>query len=377
MPVKRLLPIGKIAKIKYFVKKEEGKIILKLLFSGAVFLVSLLVVENPVMSSGSKANVNDTSLFSTDVSFSQEDYKKENCTTLAEDNLNQDIDEGTVAAVNNYTVVSEVEKEQSISGQDYVNSASEGDNRRKKSVEYYVKEGDTLSTVASKFGIKMQTLLWANNLDALDVIQPGDRLAIPPEDGAMYRVEVGDTLLSVANRYDCDINEIVEYNQLDANVIVEGQLLFLPGGEKPEPVPSSSLASNDDSSSSESDYSSSSYLSSESSFSTPTVRYGGGSHGFPYGYCTWYVAQRRGGVPWGGNASAWLSNASAAGYATGYTPVPGAIMVTRESWWGHVAYVESVSGGSVRISEMNYNGWGVVSSRSLPKNSWKIRGYIY
>lgn len=335
------------------------------------------------MSFSNKVNVNDTSLFSADVSFSQEDYKKENCTTLAEDNLNQDINEGTVAAVNNYAVVSGVEEEQLISGQDYVNSASEGDSHRKKSVEYYVKEGDTLSTVASRFGIKMQTLLWANNLDALDVIRPGDRLAIPPEDGAMYRVEAGDTLLSIADKYNCDINEIVEYNQLDANVIVEGQLLFLPGGEKPTPVPSSILASNssnDDSSSSESNYSSSSsssYFGSESSFSTPSVRYGGGSHRFPYGYCTWYVAQRRGGVPWGGNASAWLSNASAAGYATGHTPVPGAIMVTRESWWGHVAYVEGVSGGSVTVSEMNMRGWGIVSRRTISKNNWVIRGYIY
>ena len=39
----------------------------------------------------------DVSLFSSDVSFSQEDYKKENCTALAEDNLKQDLEEGTVA----------------------------------------------------------------------------------------------------------------------------------------------------------------------------------------------------------------------------------------------------------------------------------------
>jgi surface antigen len=286
-----------------------------------------------------------------------------------------------VAAVNNLVVVSGVEEEQSISGQDYSTSASEGDNRRKKTTEYYVKEGDALSTVASKFGIKMQTVLWANNLDALDVIRPGDKLAIPPEDGAMYRVEAGDTLLSVANRYDCDINEIVEYNQLDENMIVEGQLLFLPGGERPVPVSSSSLASSSSSDPSpdysSSSSSSSSYLSSENSFSTPTVRYGGGSHRFPYGYCTWYVAQRRGGVPWGGNASAWLGNASAAGYATGSQPVAGAIMVTRESWWGHVAYVEGVSGNSVTVSEMNMRGWGIVSRRTISKNNWVVRGYIY
>jgi len=120
---------------------------------------------------------------------------------------------------------------------------------------------------------------------------------------------------------------------------------------------------NGDTSSSSSGYS--------SGYSRPSYS-GSGGH-FPYGYCTWYVASKRY-VPWSGNANQWLWNARAMGYATGRTPQVGAIMVTNESWWGHVAYVEAVHGNSVTISEMNYAGWGRVNYRTL--SAWYGQ-YIY
>jgi surface antigen len=52
-------------------------------------------------------------------------------------------------------------------------------------------------------------------------------------------------------------------------------------------------------------------------------------------------------------------------------------MVTWESGVGHVAYVESVSGGSFTISEMNYRGYGIISSRTLTPSSVPLIGFIY
>ncbi|MBJ7612584.1 MAG: hypothetical protein DLM67_07710 [Candidatus Nephthysia bennettiae] len=102
-----------------------------------------------------------------------------------------------------------------------------------------------------------------------------------------------------------------------------------------------------------------------------------GSNHFAYGYCTWYVANRRN-VPWFGDAKLWWPNAPPYGYAEGQTPVVGAIMVTRESGWGHVAYVESVSGdGSWTVSEMNFVGWNVVSRRTLRPGQAPVVGFIY
>lgn len=102
-----------------------------------------------------------------------------------------------------------------------------------------------------------------------------------------------------------------------------------------------------------------------------------GPNHFSYGYCTWYVANRRY-IPWFGNAIEWWPNARAYGYLEGQTPQVGAVMVTRESSAGHVAYVESVNAdGSWTVSEMNYVAWGVVSRRTIRYGQVPLVGFIY
>ena len=102
-----------------------------------------------------------------------------------------------------------------------------------------------------------------------------------------------------------------------------------------------------------------------------------GVNHFAYGYCTWYVANRRY-VPWFGNAIDWWPNARAYGYPEGSKPVVGSIMVSRESPIGHVAYVESVSGdGSFVVSEMNFAGWNVVDNRTVHPGQVPVVGFIY
>ena len=98
---------------------------------------------------------------------------------------------------------------------------------------------------------------------------------------------------------------------------------------------------------------------------------------FPFGYCTYYVAQRRL-IPWSGNAITWLSGARSYGFATGDIPQVGAIVVTSEGGnAGHVAYIDAVSGNQITISEMNYRGFGVISSRTISSSYGVIKGYIY
>ena len=102
----------------------------------------------------------------------------------------------------------------------------------------------------------------------------------------------------------------------------------------------------------------------------------GGNH-FTWGYCTWYVAERRN-VPWFGNAGTWLIGARAAGFATGSTPTVGAIMVTSEGSVGHAAIVDAVNpDGTITVSEMNFRGFGVISSRTIPATYGLIKGFIY
>jgi surface antigen len=98
---------------------------------------------------------------------------------------------------------------------------------------------------------------------------------------------------------------------------------------------------------------------------------------FFYGQCTWYVATQRY-VPWMGNAIDWWANARPYGYAEGQTPQVGAIMVTRESGYGHVAIVRSVNpDGSWTVQEMNYMGFAQVDTRTIQPGFGYLVGFIY
>jgi len=321
--------------------------------------------------------IDDFSLFSSAVSFSQNEYIANEPLLLQEDNLKTELDEGIVMAVNNPGVIKDVSESDDSQNQCVIEI-----DEPEEAIKYVVRGGDTTSVIANSHGIKMQTLLWANNLDEDSIIQPGNTLTIPPKDGLMYTVESGDTLSEIVEYFEADIDEVTAFNQLDLEYIAEGQELFLPNGKKPIVPSYASAETSTPSSSSFAANLSSSYSSTSTweSVNTPKITHNptpGGCHSFPYGYCTWYVAQKRGCVPWGGDAKAWLANAPAYGYSTGSNPVPGAVMVTRESWWGHVAYVESVNGDSITISEMNKVGWGISSTRTISRDNWVIRGYIY
>ncbi len=235
---------------------------------------------------------------------------------------------------------------------------------------YTVKEGDTASAIAASYQITVNTILWANDIDNIDQIMPGDKIFILPIAGVKHIVKSGDTLDSIAKKYKAEKDKIIAFNNLPADgAIQEGEEIIIPGGQKEVPVtvPSAGLYRQ--------------YATpyggapSVSGWKKLEGRAGAG-HRFPYGYCTWYVSQRRY-IPWGGNAGAWLYNAKSMGYYTGKTPKVGAIIVTAESWWGHVGIVESVKGGSVTISEMNYARWGKTNRRTLSTGSRAIKGYIY
>lgn len=84
------------------------------------------------------------------------------------------------------------------------------------------------------------------------------------------------------------------------------------------------------------------------------------------GQCTWYVYNMRPDIgSFWGNASQWLYNAQADGYATSSRPQVGAIAWTGAGYAGHVAYVQGVSGDMVTISEMNYAGPYQISTRTV------------
>lgn len=107
------------------------------------------------------------------------------------------------------------------------------------------------------------------------------------------------------------------------------------------------------------------------------TRYASDSSGNKYadGNCTWYVKSKRPDIGnYWGNANQWINGAKNSGFEVGSKPKIGAIGVSFNGYYGHVAYVEKISGENVVISEMNYKGFGVISSRITNKSEFQ---YIY
>ncbi len=114
---------------------------------------------------------------------------------------------------------------------------------RDKIIEYEVQEGDTISSIAKKFGISTDTVLWQNNLSPNSRIKPGQVLEILPVDGVSHKVQKGDTVYSIAKKYDTSPQAIVDfpYNTFVNDETFElavGQIIIVPDGVKPEEKPS-------------------------------------------------------------------------------------------------------------------------------------------
>jgi surface antigen/LysM repeat protein len=237
--------------------------------------------------------------------------------------------------------------------------------KSKKDIQtYVVQSGDTVTSIAAKFGITSDSVRWSNGLVG-DVVSAGKQLTIPPISGIVYEVKSGDTPEKLASRFNANKDQIIVFNDAEVGGLKVGEKIVIPDGI--QPVQRTFNANN----------------------------YGGGfawggfapiygGNGYDYGYCTWWVAVRRAQVgkpiPSNlGNASTWKVLAQRAGMAVGTEPAQYAVIWTPpRDYYGHVGFVESVDAdGTVHISEMNTVGWGRVSYRTLTPAQAAGYSYIY
>lgn len=112
------------------------------------------------------------------------------------------------------------------------------DKPRAEIVEYKVHPGDTVSSIADKFGVSTDTVLWQNGLVENESIKPGETLEILPVTGVSHKVQKGDTIYSIAKKYDASSQAIVDYpNNTFVNdetfELAIGQAVVVPDGVKP------------------------------------------------------------------------------------------------------------------------------------------------
>jgi len=106
---------------------------------------------------------------------------------------------------------------------------------------YEVQPGDTVSTIAARFGLQPESIVWNNvEISDQDVLAVGQLLRIPATDGIIHEVRLDETLSDVAARYAVDLSAITTFTSTgieQPDDVQEMQLVFVPGGTIAPPPP--------------------------------------------------------------------------------------------------------------------------------------------
>jgi LysM repeat protein len=103
--------------------------------------------------------------------------------------------------------------------------------------EYVVQPGDTLSTIAVKFGTSIAGIQLANNLSDARVLRAGQRIKIPtskiaPDENTFWFVHVvqpGETYGTIALSYGIQLNDLLRVNSItNAALVRAGDRLVIP-----------------------------------------------------------------------------------------------------------------------------------------------------
>jgi LysM repeat protein len=120
---------------------------------------------------------------------------------------------------------------------------------------YTVRKGDSLSTIAGRYGLSVAEIVAVNGIKNPDMIRVGQRLILPGKvdvkaapppskparpapgaEGDVYTVVAGDSLSVIAHRFGTTVNALRKANGLSGDKIIVGQKLAIPGAAK-KPAP--------------------------------------------------------------------------------------------------------------------------------------------
>jgi len=120
---------------------------------------------------------------------------------------------------------------------------------------HIVQAGETLSSIAARYGVSAQALAQANQLTNRDWIYVGQRLRIPSQGtsasaggpAGYHVVSYGESLTAIAWKYGVSVEDLVRANGLpNPNFVFAGQRLVIPSGSAPTASTASTASAGSD-----------------------------------------------------------------------------------------------------------------------------------
>jgi LysM repeat protein len=107
------------------------------------------------------------------------------------------------------------------------------DKKRPYYITHLVSKGDTISTIAQKYGVSSEVLRDMNSLSGTH-LSINQQLVIPRINGVQYTIQKGDTMSTIAQKYGIkDANSILVVNDLEkGKLLTVGKQLLLPNPTK-------------------------------------------------------------------------------------------------------------------------------------------------
>lgn len=198
--------------------------------------------------------------------------------------------------------------------------------------------------------------------------------AVVEEQPVVVTIKEGDTLADIAAGHNTSYVRLFNANDKIANpdMIYVGDNVRIPKADEQLPDRFSQLTAAVQAQVVAADVVGQATGQTGAAAAAPVTAYRGSSAGntYAYGWCTWWAKQMRPDLPNNlGNGGQWVANAAAQGIPTGSAARAGAIAEIP----GHVAYVESVSGGMMTITEYGWNyTQGQFNRRTVPTSGWQF-----
>ena len=96
--------------------------------------------------------------------------------------------------------------------------------------KYTVKPGDNITRISKKFGLSnISTLIAVNNISNARKLQAGEVIKIPSTDGLVHTVAKNESLTGIASKYGVSVATLLDVNDLSTDVLYVGQNIFIPG----------------------------------------------------------------------------------------------------------------------------------------------------